>query len=189
LLECLGGRLLRPFGRELLHRDSIAASRADDVGAIGQDLLAGLEHQLLPRPEDLPPDAVRDVSLSADRQAFYPKLTRIETGIVCGDHRIALDGLAHLAAGVHAAVHDGVAEVRPGLIAESASGSGGWGDDGILCTRPSWIRLRGLRQPESNPGGTHADHQDSDDSADYSRADQTPRSATTSRRGDGRHGR
>ena len=108
--------------------------------------------------------------LSADRQAFYPKLTRIETGIVCGDHGVALDGLAHLDTRVHAALDDGVAVVRPGVIAQSASGFGGWGDDdGVLCVRPGWIRLGRLRQPEANPGGTDTDHQDSDDCADSSR--------------------
>jgi hypothetical protein len=46
------------------------------------------------------------MSFSASRQAFCPKVIRVETGVVCSDHGIALDGLAHLAGSVHAARND-----------------------------------------------------------------------------------
>jgi hypothetical protein len=128
------------------------------------------------------------VSLSAGRQAFYSKPTRVETGVVCSDHGIAVDGLSHLANGVHAALDDGVAVVRPGLIPQSAADTGGWDDD-VLCARQRWIRSSGPRHPEANRGGGHPDDQHGDDCTDSSPTDRTPRSATTGQRDAVRQGR
>jgi len=163
LIESRGRRFLRPFRPEPLHRDSIAAPRADDVGAIGQHLLSRLEHQLLARPEHFLPDAVRNVSFSAGRQAFCSKLTRVETVVVFSDHRIALDSPAHLGSGLQPTVHDRVAVVWPSFLHQRALSCRDWKDSVILCAQPRRIGPRWLRQPKAKTGRRHPDDQEGRD--------------------------
>jgi len=64
------------------------------------------------------------MGFSPRREFLDTKFVGVETGVVFRNYRISQDGLAHLTYGMHAARHNGVAEIRTARVLQRNRDSG-----------------------------------------------------------------